>query len=254
MTGPLAADNSDVERDKIIAETEKLSAEANQARIAAARMNAEIGKLAAEARKANAEALAAEHGAEVARMQRAEYEHAFAVEQTKDSRHHVYWFSTPVSDAAVQLCVKQLTTWHRMHPDAGFEIVFNSPGGSVIAGMALFDFLRSMSAQGHHITTVVRGYAASMAGILLQAGDTRKIGPESYLMIHEISAGTAGKIGEIKDDVKFYETVCSRVVDIFVNRSGGKCTKAKFIKNWTRIDWWLTSEETLALGFADEIA
>jgi ATP-dependent protease ClpP protease subunit len=86
----------------------------------------------------------------------------------------------------------------------------------------------------------------------LQTGDTRWIGAQSYLMIHEISAGTGGKIGDMKDDVDFYDRICDRVVDIFVSRSG-KITKAAFKKKWQRTDWRLLADESLKLGFVDEI-
>jgi ATP-dependent protease ClpP protease subunit len=92
-----------------------------------------------------------------------------------------------------------------------------------------------------------------MAGILLQSGDHRWIGRQSYLMIHEISAGAGGKIGELKDSVEFFDAICKRVVSIFVDRSEGKCTKARFVKGWTRTDWWLMSEDAHKLGFVDEI-
>ena len=84
-------------------------------------------------------------------------------------------------------------------------------------------------------------------------GDVRVMGRESYLMIHEISAGAGGKIGEINDAVKFYERVCERVVDIFVSRSGGKCSRAQFKKNWNRADWWIDSAEALRWGFVDAV-
>ena len=224
-----------------------------------AKLEAEARKADAEARKAEEEAENARLGSEfqavslaMSRLQLAEMEHTAAAERARDERHHVYWFTGVVSDASVKACISRLTQWDRLDSGCDIKIVFNSPGGSVIDGMALFDFITSLRAR-HHVTTEVRGYAASMAGILLQAGDHRVIGPESYLMIHEISAGAMGKIGEIKDSVKFYERIGERVIDIFVNRSGGKCSREKFQKSWERIDWWLTSDEAYALGFADEI-
>jgi ATP-dependent Clp endopeptidase proteolytic subunit ClpP len=224
-----------------------------------AKLVAEARKLDAEARKAEAEAENARLGSEfqqvsldMSKLQLAEMEYTAKAEQARDERHHVYWFTGVVTDTAVKACIARLTQWDRLDPTCDIKIVFNSPGGSVVDGMALFDFIVALR-ERHHVTTEVRGYAASIAGILLQAGTKRVIGPESYLMIHEISAGTMGKIGEIKDSVKFYDMVCARVVDIFVNRSGGRCSKEHFKANWERIDWWLTSEEAVALGFADEV-
>jgi ATP-dependent Clp endopeptidase proteolytic subunit ClpP len=177
---------------------------------------------------------------------------AKADSDARDEEHRVYQFRGTVDRDSVSRCITALSRWHRIDPECAIEIVFNSPGGSVIDGMALFDYLIQLG-KTHTVTTVCRGMAASMAGILLQAGTHRVIGAESYLMIHELSAITGGKVGEIEDSVKFYKTICDRVVDIFVKRSGGKCSKALFVKSWSRQDWWLTSAEALRLGFVDEI-
>jgi ATP-dependent Clp endopeptidase proteolytic subunit ClpP len=161
-----------------------------------------------------------------------------------------------VSASTVTACVRQLMLWDRLDPTCDIDIIFNSPGGSVIHGMALFDQIVSLSKRGggkHKVTIGTMGLAASMAGILLQAGDHRWMGKQSYLMIHEISAGTGGKIGEMADDIKFYEAVCARVVDIFVERSGKKISRKDFVKNWERIDWWILSDEAKQLGFVDEV-
>jgi ATP-dependent protease ClpP protease subunit len=153
-----------------------------------------------------------------------------------------------------------MAIWHRLD-DAEkkyrpMHIIVDSPGGSVIDGMHLFDQMVTYSERGggpHKITITVRGYAASMAGILLQAADVRKIGPESYLMIHEVSSFAAGKIGELKDEIKFLDKISDRVANIFVERSKKKISLAKFKSNWNRQDWWLTSKEALDYGFVDEI-
>ncbi len=221
-----------------------------------AKCKAEAESYLAEARKLRAEAAAAEAEARLAAIKLAKAEEDEAARQVSDDHLRVYRFAGPVTADSASKCVAKLAQWHRLDPDCDIEIVFNSPGGSVIDGMALFDQIVALSKRGggsHHITTGAQGYAASMAGILLQAGDTRWIGRQSYLMIHEISAGTGGKIGEIKDDVKFYDAICARVVFIFVDRSGGKCSKARFVKGWQRTDWWLLSDEALKMGFVDEV-
>jgi len=92
-----------------------------------------------------------------------------------------------------------------------------------------------------------------MGGIALQAGDRRVIGKESYILVHQITAGTMGKIDQMKDDVHFYEHICDRVVDIFVARSSGKLTRQKMRKEWTGHDWWLDSTDALKYGVVDEV-
>lgn len=174
------------------------------------------------------------------------------------SDHYVFhhFIDGPVSHVAVFTALQVLAAWDRQYPECPMNITINSPGGSVVDGMHLFDQLTSYSRRGggtHLVTITVRGYAASMAAILLQAADRRVVGPESYLLVHEISAGASGKIGEIKDDLKWYEKVCTRIANIFVERSGGRISADMFKLNWERKDWWLDSGESLELGFSDEI-
>ena len=165
--------------------------------------------------------------------------------------HHVYVFGTEVTGDSVGRCVEQLTKWSRLEPDCSMEIVFNSPGGGVIAGMAMYDYIIHLRSRGHDITTVALGHAASMAGILLQAGTTRVIGRESWLLIHEISFAAIGKIGEIEDTTEWVKRIQKRVLDIFSSRS--KMTPTQLEKRWKRKDWWLSSDECLKLGLVDEV-
>ncbi len=224
------------------AERVKLQAEAECARAQAALHEANAREAAAKARKAELELIAAEEK---------ERERILS-----DGHLRVYQFSEVVAAGSVTKCMAQLRLWDRMDPECPMEIVFNSPGGSVIDGMALFDLIVRLSKRGggkHHVTVGAQGYACSMASILLQSGDHRWVGAQSYVMVHEIATGMSGKIGELKDEVKFLDTISARVVDIFVSRSGGKISKAQFVKKWERQDWWLSSTDGLKYGFVDEI-
>jgi ATP-dependent Clp endopeptidase proteolytic subunit ClpP len=257
-------EKSHAEAAQALAEARKADAEAEAKASATA---AEVAKAQAEAKKAESEAayFAAQTRREIATAEQEECElYVTKINRdiqdelrkrqlAHDSYHHVYRFVGTVGDKTVEDCIHELSYWNRSCPKCDITIIFYSPGGSVIPGMALYDFIRSLSNEGHSITTMCAGYAASMAGILLQAGDTRIIGKESYILIHEISAATHGKMGEMKDDVKFYEHICKRVVDIFVNRSGGKLTKSRMTKEWVGHDWWIDSDLALTLGIVDEV-
>lgn len=166
---------------------------------------------------------------------------------------HTFHFFGGVDKGSVQPCIERLNMWHQMDPGCDMTIVFNSPGGSVIDGMALFDFIRFMRDKGHKITIIALGYAASMAGILLQAGDVRVMAKGSWLLIHEVAFSASGKIGEIEDQYRFGEKLKEQAAKIFIERSGGKLTREVLDANWTRKDWWLSSDESLALGLIDEI-
>ena len=217
------------------------------------RIEAETRRELADAQKAEAEAEAQRYRAELSRIDleetlRLENEHA-----ATDSRNRVYHFTDVVNGATVRAAQAKLAMWHRLYPAEPFEIVFNSPGGSVFDGVALFDYIRHLSRQGHHITTVCRGVAASMGGILLQAGDHRVMGAESYLLIHEPSTIAYGKAGDIDDTKEMLDRVCDQTTKIFVGRAGGKIDAKTFKAKWKRRDWWVTAEEAFRLGFCDEV-
>ena len=93
--------------------------------------------------------------------------------------------------------------------------------------------------------------AASMAGILLQAGDVRWIGHQAWLMIHRAAFGAIGKTYEIEDEVKLVKRIEGRILDIFTSRS--KLTRHKIVRNWDRKDWWIDADEALEMGLVDEV-
>jgi ATP-dependent Clp endopeptidase proteolytic subunit ClpP len=221
------------------AEVEATSAEAE-----ASRALADLRR--AEAREA--ELRVAKLDLELAKARRTE-----TAELAKDDNNHVYRFTGGVSTASVQACVTKLSEWHRTAPGCPITLVISSPGGSVFDGMVLVDFLGTLSAAGHHITTVCAGMAASMGGIILQAGDTRVCGPESWVLIHRVSTTAGGSTYQLEDEVELLKRLEERVIRLFVRKSGGKLTAARIKKNWQRKDWWLSSDEALALGVVDEV-
>ena len=212
---------------------------------------AEAEKFRAEAAKAAAESEIAMHSATIRRLEAEKAERQRAEELAGDKYHHVYRFHGEVNSNSVKGCMSQLDVWDRLDPECEVKIVFNSPGGSVVDGMALWDYLVGFR-KTHTLYTHAEGMAASMAGILLQAGDVRSMGAESYLLIHEVSAGIMGSFGDIEDRVKWIEMVQDRILSIFANRS--KLSKATLKRRWKRKDWWLASDESLKLGFVDEVS
>lgn len=223
---------------------------------------AEARKFEAEADKAQAEAKQAIIALKDAQIDLRQKRRIETELLALDSYNYVYRFNSEVSDSTVKSCIDKLTYWHRTNPDCDIEIVFNSPGGSVFAGMDLFDYIQELRRDGHHITTASRGFAASMGGILLQAGDTRVMGKEAYILIHEVSTWAGGKVGDLEDEVAFLRRMSDRIVDIFADRAAeaGRngtaekpITKAQLRANWKRRDWWLDSTEALKLGIVDEL-
>ena len=215
------------------------------------RNNAEAAKLTAEAKVATAEAERASYQAEIIHLDLLSRQRRDKSEMAKDANHHVYFFGAPVGKKSVRACVKQLTEWMRTDPGCPIEIVFNSPGGSVIEGMHLWDVLSYLKQAGHYLTTVGLGEAASMGGILLQAGDLRVLGRESYLLIHEISSTSWGKIAQMEDDLELLKKMEKRIIKILTERSN--LTERRLRTMMRRKDCWLDSDECLAYGLVDEL-
>ena len=215
------------------------------------RYNAEAAKFQAEALHAAANARGATAEAEQSEIDLAEARRAETAELAGDKYYKTYSFTRAVDDGSISSCIERLSFWSRTEPGCAITIIFNSPGGSVIAGLALCDFIMQLRRAGHEITTLALGHAASMAGILLQAGDVRVMGKESWLLIHEIQFSAIGKIGEIEDTTKWVKKIQARVLSIFAARS--KLTVRQLEKRWKRQDWWLDSDEALKLGLVDEV-
>jgi len=138
-----------------------------------------------------------------------------------------------------------------VRPGEDIEVQFNSPGGSMVAGFALWDHIQTIKSQGHRVTTSTIGVAASMAGVLLQAGDHRIMGRESWLLIHQGSMGAIGKMGDIDDTVDWAKRMQERILQIFASRCSLGVEEIR--SRWDRKDWWQSSDEALELGFVDEL-
>ena len=161
-----------------------------------------------------------------------------------------YTFYSRVEEESVRTCMATLASWSSKAPGAALTIVFNSPGGAVHDGLALFDFLRHLRADGHHLTTVALGRAASMGAVLLQAGDRRVVGANAFVMLHEVSNGGSGKVSEMEESIELSKRLQKRLLVILAERS--TLTVQQIQRKWTRRDWWLDADDAVALGFADE--
>lgn len=171
--------------------------------------------------------------------------------------HHVHDFRDQVDEVSVGECLAQLAVWDRQDENCPMHIVMNSPGGSVVPGFHLFDQISAYSLLGggkHTVTMTVRGYAASMAGILLQAADERVMGPRAYLLIHQVSSWAEGSMGALKDKMKWLDMMGEQVIDLFMERANPeKITREGFVTMWERKDAWLTAPQALEYGFIDRI-
>ena len=240
------SDKPDLSREPTDEERDLAKAKAEQAR--------------AEARKANAEALAAEHEAAVAGLElERQSEKRDRERHADDYEDHTYRFLSGVDEGSVKGCIAKLDAWHRSDPECAMTIIFDSPGGAVVPGFHLFDHILGLRVN-HTINTMTRGYAASMGGILLQAGEKRIMGPNATLMVHEVSFGASGKIGDVEDTTEFAKLLWDRALDIFADRckeAGPEATRRLSRRSLEakskRKNWWIKATDALAYGLVDEI-
>ena len=244
----------------VLAEAAKAEAEAETERITQDIKRAELEKVRKETAKIDAEIskskLETRHGKLLIEEQELNMETVRRMhreEDAKDYWNHRYVFSQRVNEESAAALIYSLTKWSRTAPKCDMEIVINSPGGSIVSGFAIVDFLQALRDDGHKIRTHAIGMAASMGAVLLQAGSVRSMGANSVLLIHQGSLGAVGSYGEVEDQMKLMEMFHDRILDLFVDRAQGKVTRAYLKKNWQRRDWWIKADEALKLGLVDEV-
>jgi ATP-dependent protease ClpP protease subunit len=227
----------------------------------------------AEARQKVAHAISAEHGMEAMRIQTEATQRQEKLVLASDHHHHLYRFTSPVYMESVDECLAQLAIWDRLDPSCDMTIEFDSPGGDIIAGNHLFDQIVVYSKRpwdttfdsprGNHRTVgVIRGWAASMAGVLVQAFDERIAGPTATVMIHEAATWAKGKISTIKDEIKFLDQLDETSTDWFMARVNAAkaanpgiegISRESFVEQYHRKEWYVSAKDAVNLGLVDRI-
>lgn len=163
----------------------------------------------------------------------------------------VFTFADQVNGESVKVAISTLDEWSRRQPGKPITLLLTSPGGSILHGLALFDFLLTLRHRGHRLKVVAMGFAASMGSILLQAADERVMAPNGFVMLHEAASFAHGKTSAIEEDMNFLKKLEHRLVEILCERS--KLTATTLRRRWRKTDVWLDAEECLALGLIDRI-
>jgi ATP-dependent Clp protease, protease subunit len=166
-----------------------------------------------------------------------------------------------VEDNMANLIVAQMLFLEADNPDKEINLYINSPGGSVTAGLAIYDTMQFIKPD---IRTIVMGQAASMGSFLAQAGSKGKrcVLPESRTMIHRVSSGTPGTRGsvhvqelEFEDARRHFEEskrLNQRLTELYVrHNTAGKTYEELF--ETMKFDTFLSAEEAVANGLADKI-
>lgn len=144
---------------------------------------------------------------------------------------------------------QQILHWLDLKDNRPIRIWINSVGGDLFAGIQLYDTIRGLRSETE---TIVLGLGASMAGILLQAGTRRLIGPTSQLMLHELRAGTSeATTSKAKDDARLLADLEKKFLDILTSRS--KLKRKELQAMWERKDAWFDAESAVKHRLADAI-
>jgi len=165
--------------------------------------------------------------------------------------HNTYTFYDEVNQESIKECLEEISSWVRQEPKCPITLILNSPGGSVVDGLALYDYLMGLRKRGHKITIICLGEAASMGGVLLQAGNKRVVGRNFFMLMHQISYSCYGRSPEHRDEMKLVNMMESKLLRILAKRSA--LTVREVRTNWERTNWWIDSKKAVELGFADEI-
>ena len=161
----------------------------------------------------------------------------------------INFLSEEVNDTTASLIVAQMLYLEAQDPDKDIQFYINSPGGSVTAGMAIYDTMRYIKCD---IATICVGMAASMGAFLLAAGTKgkRMALPNAEIMIHQPSAGTQGQITDLAIHMKRLETIKARMNQILAENTG------KSVEEVTQAcerDNFMTSQDALEFGLVDRV-
>jgi ATP-dependent Clp protease protease subunit len=163
-------------------------------------------------------------------------------------KERIIFLGMPIMDQIANLVVAQLLFLAREDPDREISMYINSPGGSVTAGMAIYDTMQLISCP---VSTTCVGLAASMGSLLLCAGakGRRFILPNARVMIHQGSAGFSGTAADIAVQAREIIRINERMREIYSFHTG---RGEDDIKRDMDRDFWLGADEALAYGLVDE--
>ena len=161
----------------------------------------------------------------------------------------IIFLSEEVNDSTASLVVAQLLYLEAQDPDKDIQFYINSPGGSVTAGMAIYDTMRYIKCD---VATICVGMAASMGAFLLSAGTKGKrlALPNAEIMIHQPSAGTQGQITDMAIHMKRLQTIKERMNRIMAENTGRSIEE---VTAACERDNFMTAEEALAFGLVDRV-
>ena len=164
-------------------------------------------------------------------------------------RERIIFLIGPVNDQSASVVVAQLLFLESENPDKDIHFYINSPGGSVSAGMSIFDTMEFVKPD---VSTMCMGIAASMGSFLLMAGKKGKrfALPNSRVMIHQPSGGAQGQATDIEIHAREILKTREQLNRIYADRTGQPIEK---IRSDMERDFFMDPEESKAYGLIDQV-
>ncbi|GHS97794.1 ATP-dependent Clp protease proteolytic subunit [Synergistales bacterium] len=164
-------------------------------------------------------------------------------------KDRIIFLGTEVDDNVANIIVAQLLFLESEDPEKDIHLYINSPGGSVTAGMAIYDTMQYIKSP---VSTICLGIAASMAALLLAGGEKgkRTALPNAEVMIHQPSGGARGQASDIEIHARNILRTRERINNILASHTGQDIAK---IAVDTDRDNFMTADEALAYGLIDKI-
>lgn len=161
----------------------------------------------------------------------------------------IIFLGTAIDDDVANIIQAQLLFLETNNPERDVQIYINSPGGSVSAGLGIYDTMQLISPE---VSTICTGMAASMAAVLLTAGQKGKRSalPHSRVMIHQPLGGVQGQASDIEITAREILKYKQELYEILAYHSGQPIDK---IATDADRDFWMRAEEAKAYGLVDEI-
>lgn len=161
----------------------------------------------------------------------------------------IIMLSDEVNDATASLVVAQLLYLEGQDPDKDIHLYINSPGGSISAGMAIYDTMQFIKCD---VSTICVGLAASMGSFLLAAGakGKRLSLPHSEIMIHQPLGGAQGQASDIKIQADHILFVRNRMNNLLAQMTG---QPIEVIERDTDRDNWMTADDAVRYGIIDKV-
>ena len=164
-------------------------------------------------------------------------------------KDRIIFIGTPIDDDIANLVIAQMLFLEKEDPDREIELYVNTPGGSVIAGLAIYDTMQVIRPE---VATLCVGHAMSMGAVLLAAGSKGKrlALPNARIMIHQGSAGFHGTPSDIDIVAKEVLRYKALLVDLLSKHSGQEREKVE--KDIDR-DFYMSAEEAMEYGIIDKV-